>query len=128
MRSWLSLLGGNASTNIIDTQMMGIVTIELVLAPASMLMKSVDNDGLAGAIPFGDINVDKDEVNRPALTNNIAVTGADVAGESESYTLSDLEFRIVRYLMPNEFYSSLSNALGSHLLEIHKLSKRRMCA
>jgi hypothetical protein len=30
VRSWLSLLGGNASTNIIDTQMRGIVTIELV--------------------------------------------------------------------------------------------------
>jgi hypothetical protein len=38
VRSWLSLLGGNASTNIIDTQMLGIVTIELVLAPATMLM------------------------------------------------------------------------------------------
>ena len=39
VRSWLSLLGGNASTNVIDTQMLGIVTIELVLAPASILMQ-----------------------------------------------------------------------------------------
>ena len=38
VRSWLSLLGGNASTNIIDTQILGIVTIELVLAPATILM------------------------------------------------------------------------------------------
>jgi hypothetical protein len=30
VRSWLSLLGGNASTNVVDTQMLGIVTIELV--------------------------------------------------------------------------------------------------
>jgi hypothetical protein len=29
VRSWLSLLGGNASTNIIDTQMLGTVTIEI---------------------------------------------------------------------------------------------------
>jgi hypothetical protein len=27
VRSWLSLLGGNASTNVVDTQMLGIVTI-----------------------------------------------------------------------------------------------------
>jgi hypothetical protein len=39
VRSWLSLLGGNASTNVVDTQMLGIVTIELVLAPASILMQ-----------------------------------------------------------------------------------------
>ncbi len=30
VRSWLSLLGGNASTNVIDTQMLGICTVELV--------------------------------------------------------------------------------------------------
>ena len=45
VRSWLSLLGGNASTNIIDTQMLGIVTIELVLAPASILMLGAPNAG-----------------------------------------------------------------------------------
>jgi hypothetical protein len=47
VRSWLSLLGGNASTNIIDTQMLGIVTIELVLAPATILMKGQENDNNA---------------------------------------------------------------------------------
>ena len=36
--SWLSLLGGNASTNVIDTQTLGIVTIEIVLAPATRLI------------------------------------------------------------------------------------------
>ena len=113
VRSWLSLLGGNASTNIIDTQMMGIVTIELVLAPASMLMKSTENTGLTAAIAFADANVYTTEAGGSALTANIALTGVDVAGENESYTLSDLEFRIVRYLMPTEFYSSLSNALGT---------------
>ncbi len=37
VRSWLSLLGGYASTNVVDTPMLGIVTIEIVLAQASML-------------------------------------------------------------------------------------------
>ncbi len=115
VRSWLSLLGGNASTNIIDTQMLGIVTIELVLAPASMLMKSTENTGLAGVIPFDETGSGfyKDEVNRDRLIANTALTGVDVAGENVSYSLSDLEFRIVRYLMPPEFYSSLANTLGN---------------
>ncbi len=115
VRSWLSLLGGNASTNIIDTQMLGIVTIELVLAPASMLMKSTENTGLAGVIPFDETGsgIYKDEVNRASLNANTVLTGVDVAGEKVGYTLSDLEFRIVRYLMPSEFYDSLANSLGS---------------
>jgi hypothetical protein len=113
VRSWLSLLGGNASTNIIDTQMLGVCTIELVLAPASILMKSTENTGLGAAIPFADANVYKREVNRTALAANIALTGVDIDGENVSYTLSDLEFRIVRYLMPREFYDSLANSLGS---------------
>ena len=112
VRSWLSLLGGNASTNIIDTQMLGIVTIELVLAPASILMKSTENTGLDAAIP-GDHTgngIYKDEVNR-ARVGATDRTGADIEGEGVGYTLSDLEFRIVRYLMPSEFYESLANGL-----------------
>ena len=34
--AWLQLLDGNASTNVIDSQMLGVISIELVLAPASM--------------------------------------------------------------------------------------------
>ncbi len=44
MRSWLSFLGDSASTNVIDTQMLGIVTNELVLAPASILMQGQKNE------------------------------------------------------------------------------------
>ena len=50
VRSWLSLLGGNASTNIIDTQMLGIVTIEIVLAPATMLMLGTNATGYGAAL------------------------------------------------------------------------------
>ncbi len=38
MRSWLSLFGGNSSTQVVDTQMLGTVTVEIQLAPASILM------------------------------------------------------------------------------------------
>ncbi len=38
VRSWLSLFCGNASTQVADTQMLGNVTVEIQLAPASILM------------------------------------------------------------------------------------------
>ena len=46
------------------------------------------------------------EVNRGVLT-------AAIPEETASYSLSDLQFRIVRYLMPPEFYESLANTLGN---------------
>ena len=112
VRSWLSLLGGNASTNVVDTQMLGIVTIEIVLAPASMLILGSNATGytadLAGAtsLPY------RQQVGR----NTVGATAFRTAAfpeEAIDYNLSDLQFRIVRYLMPPEFYSSLANTLGS---------------
>jgi hypothetical protein len=38
VRSWLSLFGGNASTQVVDTQMLGTVTVEIQLAPSTILM------------------------------------------------------------------------------------------
>jgi hypothetical protein len=48
VRSWLSLFGGNASTQVVDTQMLGTVTVEIQLAPASILMLGVAP--VAGAV------------------------------------------------------------------------------
>ena len=66
VRSWLSLLGGNASTNVVETQTLGIVTIEIVLAPASILMQGTKNENQANvavntASPF------RTEVERPNI-------------------------------------------------------------
>ncbi len=36
VRSWLSMFGGNASTQVVETQMLGTVTVEIQLAPASI--------------------------------------------------------------------------------------------
>jgi hypothetical protein len=112
VRSWLSLLGGNASTNVIDTQMMGIVTIELVLAPASMLMQGQKNEGTA-VVSTATAAQFRLEVNRANIGANTAAITAAIPEEPASYSLSDLQFRIVRYLMPPEFYSSLANTLSS---------------
>jgi hypothetical protein len=92
--------------------MLGIVTIEIVLAPASMLMQGQKNEGTATvasaiALPF------RTEVNRANIgAATVAITAA-IPEEPASYSLSDLQFRVVRYLMPHEFYQSLSNTLGS---------------
>jgi len=112
VRSWLSLLGGNASTNIIDTQILGVVTIELVLAPAAILMKGLENDGqaivtIARNTPF------REEAGRTILGADTVAVAAPIPAETENYTLSDLEFRIVRYLMPREFYDAEANTLAS---------------
>jgi len=112
VRSWLSLLGGNASTNIIDTQMLGIVTIELVLAPASMLMLGTENSGTP-AVTVAKAKIYRDEVNRTNIGADTAAVDAVIPPEPINYTLSDLEFRIVRYLMPSEFYDAEYNALKS---------------
>ena len=112
VRSWLSLLGGNASTNVVDTQMLGIVTIELVLAPASILMQGTKNENQA-AVAVNNAITYRNEVSRPNIGAATVAIGAAIPAEPASYTLSDLQFRIVRYLMPPEFYSSLANTLGS---------------
>jgi hypothetical protein len=112
VRSWLSLLGGNASTNIIDTQMLGIVTIEIVLAPATMLMLGANATGYTADLAVDTSGPSFDEVGRTRAAA-IAFRTAATADEGLNYSLSDLDFRIVRYLMPAEFYQSLSNSLGS---------------
>jgi hypothetical protein len=53
------------------------------------------------------------EVNRANITAATAAITAAIPAETASYTLSDLQFRIVRYLMPREFYDSIANTLGN---------------
>jgi hypothetical protein len=92
--------------------MLGIVTIELVLAPAAILMQGTRNQGQA-VVDIATSSIYRTEVNRPVLTAATAAITAAIVEEAASYSLSDLQFRIVRYLMPPEFYQSLSNTLGS---------------
>ncbi len=40
IRQWLGILGGNASTSIIDTSLYGDITIEITLAPSDVFMLS----------------------------------------------------------------------------------------
>ncbi len=112
VRSWLSLLGGNASTNVVETQTLGIVTIELVLAPASMLILSSNATGYTADLPANTSLPYRQQVGRATVGATAFRTAAFVE-EANDYSLSDLQFRIVRYLMPREFYDSIANTLGN---------------
>ena len=106
IRQWLGILGGNASTNVIDTSIYGQVDIEITLAPAGVLM-------LGAAIST---------VTATALTAatseiGVATTGGAGAGavavEGTSYTLSNISFSITRYDMPSSYYDAVRSVLQS---------------
>jgi hypothetical protein len=112
VRSWLSLFGGNASTQVVDTQMLGTVTVEIQLAPASILMLGVEPT--AAAVAAADNLASKTEVGRGAGVAAAQRAAGDVlAAETADYTLTNLEFRCVRYHMGPEFDVAAQNVLGN---------------
>ena len=111
VRSWLSLFGGNSSTQVVDTQMLGTVTIEIQLAPANILMLGAAQ--AAAAVTVANNTPSKTEVGRAAIGAAIAQRGAVLAAETEDYTLTNLEFRCVRYHMGPEFDVAAQNVLGN---------------
>ena len=111
VRSWLSLFGGNASTQVVDTQMLGTVTLEIQLAPASMLMLGVPI--LVGGVTAANNTASKGEVGRSVIGADIAARAGALAAENADYTLNNLEFRCVRYHMGPEFDIAEANVLQS---------------
>ena len=103
IRQWLGLLGGNASTSIIDTSLYGDIVIEITLAPAGVLMLSPPVGTLASITAITNT-----EVNVATPANN--TTGA-VAAQGTGYTLSDIGFQITRYDMPSTYYSAVASVL-----------------
>jgi hypothetical protein len=65
----------------------------------------------AGALTYADNHPSKDEVGRDRLVANIVARGAVLAAETADYTLTNLEFRCVRYHMGPEFDVAVANAL-----------------
>ena len=111
VRSWLSLFGGNASTQVVDTQMLGTVTIEIQLAPANILMLGAGQ--AAAGVTAANNTPSKTEVGRAVLPGNINQRGAVLDPERADYTLTNLEFRCVRYHMDPEFDRAEANLLGN---------------
>ena len=114
VRSWLSLFGGNASTQVIDTQMLGTVTIEIQLAPASILM--LGTNPTATGVTIVENTASKNEVGRALIAADIAARAAAIAGETADYTLTNLEFRCVRYHMGPEFDMAAANHPAANVL------------
>ena len=115
VRSWLSLFGGNASTQVVDTQMLGTVTVEIQLAPATILMTGAAQTAagvVVGTATTGN-TPSKTEVGRAAIAADIAKRGSVLAAETADYTLTNLEFRCVRYHMGPEFDIAEANVLQS---------------
>lgn len=105
IRSWLGLL--NPSTSILDTSILGSVVIKIRLAPASCLMLGAAADGEIAGIAFGNA---ADETGVAVLN----VPAGNAAGAATlNYQLANVKFSIVRYDLPQEFYMTEAQRLGS---------------
>ena len=104
IRQWLGILGGNASTSIIDTSLYGDITIEITLATSEILMLSGTGtpDALASA-PHPEIG----------LTYTASTAVGLTAAEGTGYTLSDIGFQITRYDLPRSYYDAVASVLES---------------
>lgn len=122
VRSWLSFLGGTCSTNIVDTAILGTVSIELTLAPASMLM--VGPGITAGGVTVANNTASKQDVGRAVIGGDInayadaaAYTAANVGGkldpETADYELNNLRFYCTVYHMHPDFDRMEANVLAS---------------
>jgi hypothetical protein len=107
IRQWLGILGGNASTTVIDTSIYGQVDIEITLAPAGVLI-------LGAAIATATITAlttGTSEIG-VATTGGSGTTGL-VSSEGTSYSLSNIAFSITRYDMPSSYYDAVRSVLQS---------------
>jgi hypothetical protein len=88
--------------------MLGTVTVEIQLAPAAILMTGVSQ--VAAAVTAANDLASKTGVGR-GVGVAVAQRGATLAAETQDHTLTNLEFRCVRYHMGPEFDVAVANAL-----------------
>jgi hypothetical protein len=104
IRQWLGILGGNASTSIIDTSLYGDITIELTLAPGDCLMLS----------PTSNIATFSAAANTETNISSVAGSAAGLtASQGTGYSLSEIGFSITRYDMPSSYYQAVASVLES---------------
>ena len=105
IRQWLGILGGNASTSIIDTSLYGDITIEITLAPSDVLMLSPTTPAL--------ISYASATNNETGIATGVGTTPASTPSQGTGYTLSEIGFQIVRYDMPQSYYQAVAGVLES---------------
>ncbi len=104
IRQWLGILGGNASTSIIDTSLYGDITIEITLAPSDCLMLS----------PVPVLTAFTSVANSETNTTSVAGTAAALtASQGTGYSLNNIGFQITRYDMPSSYYQAVASVLES---------------
>ena len=103
IRQWLGILGGNASTSIIDTSLYGDITIEITLAPSDVLMLSPATPTLTSYASATN--------NETGIATTLGTTAALTASQGTGYTLSNIGFQIVRYDMPQSYYQAVAGVL-----------------
>ena len=99
----VGILGGNASTSIIDTSLYGDIVIEITLAPAGVLMLSPPVGTLATYT-----SATNTEIN---LATTVGSTAAATAAQGTGYILDNIGFQITRYDMPSTYYSAVASVL-----------------
>ena len=103
IRQWLGILGGNASTSIIDSSLYGDITIEITLAPSDVLMLSPTTPTLTSYASATS--------NETGIATTLGTTAALTASQGTGYTLSNIGFQIVRYDMPQSYYQAVAGVL-----------------
>ena len=104
IRQWLGIIGGNASTSIIDTSLYGDIVIEITLAPAGVLMLSPP----MGAFGATYASVTNTETN---LSTTVYATAGATAANGTGYTLDNIGFQITRYDMPRSYTDAVASVL-----------------
>ena len=105
VRTWLGLLGPNASTTIIDTSLYGDITIEITLAPSDVLMLSPTTPTLTSYVAKNNSEI--------GITTAVGETAALKASQGTGYNLSNIGFQITRYDMPQSYYQAVAGVLES---------------
>jgi hypothetical protein len=105
IRQWLGILGGNASTSIIDTSLYGDITIEITLAPSDVLMLSPATPALISYAAVAN--------NEIGISTGAGTAVGSTPSQGTGYTLSDIGFQIVRYDMPQSYYQAVAGVLES---------------
>jgi hypothetical protein len=105
IRQWLGILGGNASTSIIDTSLYGDITIEITLAPSDVLMLSPATPALTSYAAVAN--------NEIGISTGAGTAVGSTPSQGTGYTLSDIGFQIVRYDMPQSYYQAVAGVLES---------------
>jgi len=103
IRQWLGILGGNASTSIIDTSLYGDITIEITLAPSDVLILSPVTPTLTTYASATN--------NETGIATAVGEAAASKASQGTGYKLENIGFQIVRYDMPQSYYQAVAGVL-----------------